>query len=76
MKLEAVEVGAKSFSLRARYETGATTFTNFTGLAKRVDLGGADRLADSDEGVFQFFDSNPSRIVTSGMESNWITAAH
>jgi hypothetical protein len=44
------------------------------GMARRVELGSADRLEESDIGEFDFFDSNPDRIVTAGVESSWVTA--
>jgi hypothetical protein len=43
-------------------------------MARRVEIGSANRLENSDEGVFDFFDPDPSRIVTSALESNCLTA--
>jgi hypothetical protein len=73
--LETIELGGRSYPIRARYDAGTGRFMKVPGgMARRVELGSADRLEESDIGEFDFFDSNPDRIVTAGVESSWVTA--
>jgi len=75
VKLESVQFGGRSYPIKARSDSGVSQFVQIPGtMARRVEVGGADRLENSDEGVFDFFDPNPNRIVTSGLESSWLTA--
>lgn len=67
--------GGRSYLIKVRYDAGVNQFPHIGGvMARRVEIGGTDRLENSDEGVFDFFDPDPSRIATIGLESNWLAA--
>lgn len=76
VSLETVEVDGRPAPISAKYDAGTGQFVKVPGgLARRVELGSADRLDESAIGEFDFFDSHPDRIVTAGVESSWVTAA-
>ena len=75
VKLESVQFGGRSYPITARPDAAVNQVSRVRGkLGRRIEIGTADRLDQSDEAVFAFFDPNLSRIVTKGLESNWVTA--
>ena len=57
VKLETVEFGGRSYAITARSDAGVNPFAQISGtMARRVEIGSADRLENPDEAVFDFFD--------------------
>lgn len=76
VRLETVQVGGVFYPLKARYDASVSRFPKVAGvLAPRVGIGDLGTIEDSENADFAFFNSNPSQIVTSGLESNWLTLA-
>ena len=76
VKLEALEIRGQSYPIRARYDARVGRFRKFAAaVIKRVAIGNVDRIEESDDGVFEFFEPSSSLVVTSGLESNWLTLA-
>jgi len=76
VKLETVQVGGVFYPLKARYHASLSRFPKAAGvLAPRIEMGDLGTIEDSEDADFEFFDSNPNQIVTSGLESNWLTLA-
>jgi hypothetical protein len=76
VRLETVEVGGVFYPLKARYDASLSRFPKVGGvLAPRIEMGDLGTIEDSENADFEFFDSDPSQIVTSGLESNWLTLA-
>ncbi len=74
VRLETVDVGAKLYSFKARFQTGFGRFAKPASvLSSRVEIGNLDTSQDSNDGVFEFWNANPNHVVTSGLESNWLT---
>lgn len=74
--LETVEMNGRSYPIKAKFDGGTSRFVKVPGaMARRVELGSADQLEESDVGEFDFFDANPDRIATTGVESSWVTLA-
>jgi hypothetical protein len=71
VRLEAIDIGGMSFPLKAKFDNRVARFPNASGaLARRAEIGDVGSAGDS-EAVFEFF--NSGRIVTSGLQSNWLT---
>ena len=76
VRLETVKVGDVFYPLKARYDASLGRSPRVAGvLAPRIQMGDLGTIEDSEDAYFEFFDSNPSQIVTSGLESNWLTLA-
>jgi hypothetical protein len=74
VRVETVDVGGVSYPLKARFDAGLGGFRNVESiLSPRVDIGNLDTADDSEDGAFPFWDPNPNHIVTSGLQSNWLT---
>ena len=74
VKLESVQFRGRTYAIKARSDAGISPFVQTPGaMARRIEIGGADRLENPDEGAFDFLDPNPNRIDTRGLESSWVT---
>lgn len=74
VRLETVEVGGASYPLQARFDAGvARSAKTSGGLSQRIELGNLDTFEDSGDGVFPFWDASPNFVITSGLESIWLT---
>jgi hypothetical protein len=74
VRLEAVEVGGLFYPMKARFDPGVARFPNASGvMARRVEIGDFGAAEDPDDAVFEFFDSNPIRMVMRDLQSSWLT---
>jgi len=74
VRLETINLGGVTYPLKARFDARFGRFAKLGGvLSPRIEIGSADAAADSDDGVFPFWDASPKYIVASGLESNWLT---
>jgi hypothetical protein len=75
IKLETVNVGGVRRPFTATAASAAGRFEKQTGLGQRVQLGSLDALEDRGVKLFEFRDTPRNRVIDSGYETTWTTAA-
>jgi hypothetical protein len=74
IRLEKLETGVASIPLNVAFSSGLRRFAKKKDkLPKRVEIGSLDPSQDSKTGSFEFWETSPSYVIKSGLESNWVT---
>jgi hypothetical protein len=81
IRLETLDTGVGPRPFKAAFDSGVHRFVKQNGpFSVRVDIGSADELhshpKEPDTGSLEFWENDPNHAVKTGLESNWLTAAH
>jgi hypothetical protein len=76
IRLESVEIDGAAHPLHAAFTSGLRRFAKSKGkLPQRVEIGSLDPTRDPNAGSFELWETSPTYVVKSGLESNWVTLA-
>lgn len=74
IRLESLDIDGAPRPLSAAFSSGTRRFAKSKGkLPKRVEIGSLDPAQDPNAGKFEFWETSPSYVIKSGLESDWVT---